>query len=103
MQSYILPVKFNIDYRRATLSSGICAGALTRAQALEQLCKPPYDPALIEIDKQYVAKKFAITMSELESIIALPPKSHHDYPNNQPFLENVYRVYRRFVSATASR
>lgn len=98
VQSYILPVKFNIDYRRATFSTEICAGAMTRASALEELEKPPYDPVQVEIDKQYVAKKFGISVAELEAIILAAPKSHHDYPNDKRFLESIYGVYRRFLS-----
>lgn len=98
VQAYILPVKFNMDYRRATYSSRICAGELTREWALEELRKPPYDAAQLESDKHYVAKKFGITMSQLNAIIALPPRSHHDYPNDQKFLERLYGAYRRFLS-----
>ena len=41
-QSYILPVKFNIDKRRAHLSNLICSGQLSREDALQQIKKEPY-------------------------------------------------------------
>ncbi|HVR91093.1 MAG TPA: N-acetyl sugar amidotransferase [Novosphingobium sp.] len=41
VQSYLLPVKFDLDYRKATFSSLICAGRMTRQAALEQLAEPP--------------------------------------------------------------
>jgi hypothetical protein len=98
VHSYVLPVKFSIDYRRATLSTQICAGQVSREDALEQLRLSPFDPATIDGDKEYIAKKFEITRGELERILALPPRSYRDYPNNQHFLEALYRTYRRFFS-----
>lgn len=95
VQSYVLPVKFNIDYRRATLSTQICAGEVSREDALEQLQRSPFDPTTIEGDKEYVAKKFEITRGELERILELPPRSYRDYPNHERFLEMLYRTYRR--------
>jgi N-acetyl sugar amidotransferase len=99
VHSYVLPVKFGIDYRRATLSAQICAGEATRGQALAELEKLPYDPAQVESDKDYVARKFGIARKDLDDMLASPPKSYRDYPNDQRFLEFVYRVYRRIFSA----
>ncbi|MFM9909063.1 MAG: N-acetyl sugar amidotransferase, partial [Chitinophagaceae bacterium] len=42
-QAYILPQKFKIDKRKAHLSTLICAGQLTRDEALLELEKPLYD------------------------------------------------------------
>lgn len=98
VQSYVLPTKFGFDYRYPTLSAQICAGAITREAALAELHAPPIDPALLESDKDYVAKKFGITTEELDRIIALPPKTYADYPNDRVFLEGVYSAYRRYAS-----
>ena len=98
VQSYILPVKFHIDYRRATLSSQICAGEISRQEALEILKSPPFDAARVPEEKVYVAKKFGITLEEMDAILADPPRTHRDYPNNERFLEFLYRVYRRLVA-----
>lgn len=98
LHSYLLPVKFNIDYRRATLSSQICAGQTTRGEALEILTKPPFDAARVPDEKAYVAKKFGITLDEMDAILAAPPKTHRDYPNNERFLELVYGTYRRYFA-----
>jgi N-acetyl sugar amidotransferase len=98
VQSYLLPVKFRIDYRRATLSSQICAGEITRDEALDILKSPPFDPARAQQEKEYVAKKFGITLEEMDSILADPPKTHRDYPNNERFLEFLYGMYRRLFS-----
>ncbi len=99
VQSYILPVKFQIDYRRATLSSQICAGEITREEALEILKRPPFDAARVPEEKVYVAKKFGITLEEMDAILAAPPRTHRDYPNNERRLELLYRAYRRFFRA----
>ena len=95
-QSYIQPVKFNVDYRRATLSSLICNRIVTREEALQELKKPSYDSSTLNADKEYVAKKFNISVEELDSIINAEPQSYKDYPNDERFLTFIYRVYRRF-------
>jgi N-acetyl sugar amidotransferase len=99
VQSYVLPVKFDIDYRRATLSTQICAGVVSREDAVQQLRRSPFDPATIDGDKDYIAKKFEITRAELEAILALPPRSYRDYPNDRRFLEVLYRTYWRFFAS----
>ena len=95
MQSYLLPVKFNLDYRKATLSSQICAGEICRGKALELLQQPIYNPAEVEREKKFVAKKLDISVNELEEIIQQPPKTYRDYPNNEKKLEFFYSLYRR--------
>ena len=95
VQSYWMPVKFNIDYRKATYSSMICEGLMTREEALELLKHPPYDEEKIENDKKYVAKKFAISLEELEEYINRPPKFYRDYPNNDKWLNRFYNLYRK--------
>jgi N-acetyl sugar amidotransferase len=95
VQSYILPVKFNIDYRRATFSTQICAGEITREYALEELKKPSFDEQKAHDEKLYLCKKLGIKMEEFEQILQAPPKSHQDYPNNIKFLEFIYNLYRK--------
>ena len=96
VQSYIQPLKFGVDYRRATCSTLICSGKLTREEALQQLALPPYDAQAIEREKTYVAKKLGISPAELDSIIQLPVKSYRDYPNNEKLLDIIYKIYRVF-------
>jgi len=94
VQSYVLPKKFNIDYRRATFSTQICAGEINRNEALTELEKLPYDESVVAIEKEYLSKKLDISLSEFEEIMNLPPKTHRDYPNNQKMLEFIYSIYR---------
>jgi len=99
VHSYIFPAKFGYDYRRATLSTQICAGEVTRERALEILNVAPFSNDYVAREKDYIAKKFEITLSELEEILARAPKDYRDYPNDRKKLEFIYRVYRRFVQA----
>ncbi len=98
VQSYLLPVKFQIDYRRATLSSQICAGEITREEALEILKAPPFDAGRVWNEKVYVAKKFGISDEEMDAILLTPPRTHHDFPDNQRLLEFLYGAYRRLFA-----
>lgn len=102
LHSYLLPVKFGIDYRRATFSTQILTGEIAREAALEALSQPPYDPERIEVEKEYLAKKFGISLEELEAIVREPPKTYRDYPNAERYLERLYRVYRRWFAGAGS-
>ena len=102
VQSYFQPVKFNLDYRRATFSTQICTGEITREYALEELKNKPYDPEKIEAEKDYIAKKLGITLKEFEEILSSPPKSYKDYPNNEKKLKFLYGVYKRYFSGYLS-
>lgn len=95
IQSYYLYEKFPIDYRRATLSSQICLGDVSRENALEQLKTKPYDAAKVEEEKQYIAKKLQISNEEFEAILILPPKWYWDYPNDKKKLGFIYDTYRK--------
>lgn len=83
-QNYILPTKFGIDKRRAHLSSLICSGQITRAEALQRIAQPPYTPAELEEDLEYVTKKLGFSRDEFESLMRQPPHSHLDYPSEYP-------------------
>jgi len=100
IQSYLLPKKFNLDYRKATFSSQICAGQMTRDEAIEALKAPTYNEEDIEKQKEYIAKKLGITKEELNQIIELPGKYYFEYPNNEKRLNFFYRSYKRYFSFT---
>lgn len=80
-QGYILPVKFGYDKRRNHLSSLVCSGQMSRGDALIELNKPTYSPAMQEEDREYVIKKLGLTDDSFESIMKLPKKSYWDYPS----------------------
>ena len=95
-QSYAMPVKYNMDYRKATLSSQIAAGITTREKAMEELKKLPYNPASVELDKEFVAKKYNITVEELNAYLNLPPKTYKDFPNEKGLVDFVSKMYVKF-------
>lgn len=95
IQSYYLYEKFGIDYRRAKFSSQICSDQANREHALEQLSSKPYDDDVVELEKQYIAKKLKLDRDDLERIISLPPKWYWEYPNDEKKLQLIYEMYRR--------
>jgi len=95
VQSYLLPEKFGIDYRRATYSTQICAGEMSRIEALSELSKKPFETESVEDDKKYLCKKLCITIEELNEIMRLTPKTYKNYPNDQAKLEFIYNIYRK--------
>lgn len=80
-QSYILPKKFGVDKRKSHLSTLICAGQLSRAEALEELGKPICPPELLEKDKRFVLKKLGFTEEEFDYYMEQPPVPHLAYPS----------------------
>jgi len=98
VQSYLLLKKFNLDYRKATYSSEICAGRITREEALLALKRPAYNEEEIQKEKDYIAKKLAISREELENIINLPGKYYYEYPNDEKRLTFFYKIYQKYFS-----
>jgi N-acetyl sugar amidotransferase len=98
-QGYAMYTKFGIDYRKAVLSSQICLGQVTRDEAIGELGVNPLNPDKIDADKGYIAKKFGISVSELNSILAEPPRYYTDFPNNKKLINFCYSLYNRFFNS----
>lgn len=77
-----MPKKFGFDKRKAHLSSLIVAGQITREEAIIELSKPLYSDNELNEDKEYLAKKLGITLSEFESIMNQSNKVFTDYPSD---------------------
>jgi hypothetical protein len=90
-------VKHGIDYRRATLSTEICQKLVKREIALELLSTPPFDPVEVAAETKYIAKKLAISVEDLNQIIAAPQKWYFNYPNSAQLLGRCYDLYRFFA------
>jgi N-acetyl sugar amidotransferase len=99
-QGYYLPKKFNIDKRRAHLSSMIVSGQVTREKALEEMSREVYSESEIEDDLEYVAKKLDWTVEEFIEILNTPPGSHSDFANND-FLFSMGLKYKRLINRRA--
>ena len=80
-QGYILPTRFNMDKRRPHLSSLICSGQMTRAEALQELEKPPYPEKLFREDYDLFIKKMRLTAAKFEEIMKMPAKPYDAYSN----------------------
>jgi len=99
VQSYIMPVKFNMDYRRATYSTQICTGEITRDFALNDLKRKSYNEETLVKEMLFLCKKFGLTMDEFSEIMADTPKIYRDYPNNEKRLNFIYNLYRKLTGS----
>lgn len=93
-EGYWLPTKFGYDKRRAHFSSLILTGQMTRAEALERLAQPPYDPVLARQDFEYVATKLDWSVAELEEIMAGPNRTYRDYRHSMGMIDFGTRILR---------
>jgi hypothetical protein len=87
-QSYILPVKFNIDKRKSHLSTLVCSGQMSREAALEQIKEDIIDADRLFADKEYIIKKFGLTPESFEALMSLPVRNHTEY-------RSILNVYKR--------
>lgn len=93
-ESYWLPTRFGFDVRRAQYSSLILTGQMTRDEALKDLERPPFDPATIEEEFDYIATKLQITSSELRGYHQQPKKFYWDYDNRSRILSLIEEITR---------
>ena len=52
---------------------------MTRNEALAELARPPYDPAQMREDEDYILKKLEISRAEWAAVIAAPPVPNDAY------------------------
>ena len=78
-QTQILPKKFEIDKRRAHLSTLILSGQLKRDDAVKILAEEILPPAKQQEDREFVLKKLGLSGTELEGILESPPRSHREF------------------------
>ena len=97
-QSYAMPTKYNMDYRRATYSSQIISGQISRAEGLNKLKIISYDNKTISKDKDYITKKYGITAKNFDEYLSLSPKTYKDFPNNRKQIEWFYNLYRKMFN-----
>lgn len=93
-QGYILPRKFDIDKRRAHLSALICSKQILREEALDELKKETYPEELIRQDREYVSKKFGISVAQFDSLMAQPIRRFEEFPTYYPFLQKTRWLVR---------
>lgn len=93
-QSYIMPVKFDFDYRKATFSTLICHGKMTKPEAEKQLEESPYYDIDILKEKSFICKKLGLSEDEFDAIMKLPPKTYKDFPNSHRWIQFVHGLYK---------
>jgi len=91
-QKIYLPTRFNIDKRKAHLSSLVVGGFITREQAMEELETRPSSEIETQNLRQYVASKLGLQEKELEIIENLPLVNYKEYGYAKVTLV-VYRIY----------
>ena len=89
-QAYILPQKFKIDKRKPHLSNLILSGQISREDALIELQKPLYEPAVLNEDKDYFLKKMDISQAFFDKYLLAPSVPQSQY-GVQPFLSDQYK------------
>ncbi|MDD5583835.1 MAG: N-acetyl sugar amidotransferase [Candidatus Omnitrophica bacterium] len=94
-QGYILPQKFNVDKRRAHLSSLICSGQMTRQEALKIMEQPLYEHNELEADKVFFLKKLKLSETAFESIMHESIRSHGDFPSYDRIFQRLKSVRNR--------
>ena len=97
-QAYILPRKFGIDKRRSHFSTLICAGQMTREEALAELARPIADPSQMAVDREFVMKKLGFDEASFEAYMKAPPRSHFEYASHLKIrraLRPVARLWRK--------
>ena len=89
-----MPQKFGFDTRKVQYSSLILTGQMTRAEALERLKTPAFDPETIDEDFKYIANKLDISPEELRSYFEGENKTYRDYKNQMWIYEMGARVLK---------
>lgn len=74
-----LPEKFGVDKRTSHLSSMIVSGQMTREDALRELEKPLFDPALMDSYVSEIKRRLNLTDEAFGAIMAAPAHQHTDY------------------------
>jgi len=93
-QSYILPIKFGIDKRKAHYSNLICAGKMTKPEAQEIISQALYKDSELAEDKEYILKKLKMDEAEFDNLMKQPPKSHNDFKTDQPLWNKYFKLIK---------
>jgi N-acetyl sugar amidotransferase len=96
-QAYILPKKFNIDKRRCHYSNLICAGQLTRNEAIGAIKEPVYNVKLLNTDLEYVLKKLQFSKAEFDQYIKSPKVSHYIYKSDEFLIKFLIKIRLKFL------
>lgn len=83
-QGYILPNKFNVDKRKAHLSTLINSGQISKEKAVSEMAVNEYfDTGLYLKDMDLLIKKLSMSQEFFKEYIKAEPKSHLNYGSDQ--------------------
>ncbi|MGJ0357243.1 N-acetyl sugar amidotransferase [Aliarcobacter cryaerophilus] len=82
VQQYWFYKKFNVDKRKAHLSSMIMSDQLTRDEAQRLYKLPLYDEQDMKNTIEYILNKLDMSKEEFEKIMNETPKQHSEYPTS---------------------
>lgn len=108
-QGYILPVKFGVDKRKAHLAALINSGQITKAEALDELKKPPYGAEQLKADKDFVLKKLGLSEEAFEAYMKQPPRKHSEFDTEgslfhyYPYLKPLRPLWQAVKAATGKK
>jgi N-acetyl sugar amidotransferase len=91
-QAYVLPKKFDIDKRKAHLSTLVLSGQITRDQALQQMREPVYPERLLQEDLVYCTKKLGLDDAGFNAIMASPNRTFMDYRTSRALFERAKKT-----------
>lgn len=81
--AHIQARKFNIDYRKVTLSALVRTGQSTRDEALAPLKQIP---TATDAEIKHCLDRLGMSVEDLERIMAVPPRSFRDYRSYYPLM-----------------
>lgn len=94
-QTYILPVKFNIDKRKAHFSNLIAIGQMSREEALNELQKPQLEKEAVAESIAFFCKKLDMTRDEFEQIMVTPRRDHAVFKTYKSGKEKIWKLIHR--------
>ena len=98
-QGHILYEKFHVDKRKSHLSTLICSGQMTKAEALAEIAKPIYpNNELLKMDTEFFLKKMKMTSAEFTDYIHSPPVPHTHYKSYENVIKKLRPYYRMLKS-----
>jgi N-acetyl sugar amidotransferase len=91
-QGYILPKKYNIDKRKAHLSSLICSGQIKRDEAFLQLQTQLYPEEKLTEEKDYFLKKLDFSEDDFNIIMNKPRLEHLAFNSYTKFFKRLSTI-----------
>ncbi len=98
-QRLILPLKFNIDKRKAHYSSMIVSNQISRDEGMSLISQPLYTKLELINDLNIFLNKLDITEEEFIIYLSTPPVSHLNYKNDKfvtDLISNIKKIKNAF-------